>query len=133
MDPLNGLTPGVNDGTGDDPDLDGTVNLLEYVLGGDPTGGGPVLPGTSLTANDQVVTFRRSDLSGIDTTVKVQWTTDPASWLPENEVVIGAASSGIVTVVEDFPSPSLDTVSVAIPRSHAVEGKLFARVIAAFP
>ncbi|MEO5914385.1 MAG: autotransporter-associated beta strand repeat-containing protein [Luteolibacter sp.] len=131
----NGLTAGVNDGTGDDPDGDGIVNLLEYVLGGTPAGEGSanpsILPTASLTPDNFFLTFRRSDLSEIDTVLKVQWSTDLVTWLPANEVVIGPASSGNVTVLEDSPSASLDTVTVAIPRGNG--GKLYARVVASFP
>ena len=107
--------------------------MLEYVLGGDPTGGGPVLPVASLGADALVIAFLRSDLSENDTVVKVQWSTDLVNWLPENEVVIDAASSGIVTVVEGSPTPLLDTVTVAIPHIHAIDGRLYARVVATFP
>ena len=136
-DPANGLTAGVNDGTDDDPDGDGIANLLEYLLGGVPAGAGAadtsILPSQSLTTNDLIFTFRRSDLSESDCTVKVQWSADLATWGAPDEVVIGNGSAGIVTVTEDSPTAALDTVSVAIPRSHAVNGKLFARVLITKP
>jgi len=136
-DPANGLTAGVNDGINDDPDGDGIVNLLEYVLGGIPAGAGAsnlsILPAETLTTTDIVLTFHRSDLSESDSTVKVQWSTDLSTWGAPNEVAIGAGSSGTVTVAEDSPTAALDTVSVAIPRSNAVNGKLFTRVVATQP
>ena len=36
LEPAQGLTAGVNDGPDDDPDHDGIVNLMEFVLGGNP-------------------------------------------------------------------------------------------------
>ena len=47
--------------------------------------------------------------------------------------MIGNGSAGIVAVTEDSPTAALDTVSVAIPRSHAVNGKLFTRVLITKP
>ncbi len=136
-DPANGLTAGINDGINDDPDLDGIVNLLEYVLGGIPAGAGSsdtsILPSQTLTTTDIVLTFQRSDLSESDTTLKVQWSTDPGTWGSPNEVTIGGADLGIVDVTEDSPTAELDTIEVSVPRTHAAGGKLFARVIATQP
>ncbi|MEO5914382.1 MAG: autotransporter-associated beta strand repeat-containing protein [Luteolibacter sp.] len=132
-----GLTAGVNDGVNQDPDFDGIANLLEYVLGGLPIGAGSsntsILPTSSLTTTDLVVSFKRSDLSESDTTLKVQWSTNLGTWGAPDEVTIGATSAGIATVTEDSPSVDLDTVSVAVPRTNAAGGKLFARVIATKP
>jgi autotransporter-associated beta strand protein len=125
------FTAGVNDGPADDPDGDGISNLLEYVLGGIPVGAGAadtsILPVQSLTATDLVLTFRRSDLSEADVTLKVQWSDDLATW--HDFATIGAVDTlPAVDVTEDSPSPELDTVVVSIPRSTAPGGKLFARV-----
>ncbi|MBN8460792.1 MAG: autotransporter-associated beta strand repeat-containing protein [Verrucomicrobia bacterium] len=125
-----GLTVGVNDGANDDPDGDGIANLLEYVLGGHPIGAGAsdtsILPTQALDATNLTLTFERSDLSEIDTTQTIQISTGLGTWT--DFATIGATSSGAVTVTENSPTAELDTVSVAIPRSNAVNGKLFARL-----
>jgi autotransporter-associated beta strand protein len=126
-----GLTTGVNDGATQDPDFDGISNLLEYVLGGLPIGAGssdtstvPIIQ--TLDANNLILTFKRSELSESDTTPTVQISTSLGSWT--DFATIGATSAGAVTVTQDSPNADLDTVSVIIPRSNEVGGKLFVRL-----
>lgn len=125
------FTVGVNDGENDDPDGDGISNLLEYVLGGVPVGAGAgdtsILPTQSLTATDLVFTFRRSDSSETDVTLKVQWSDTLGTW--NDFATIGAGDAlPAVDVTEDSPTAELDTVVVTIPRSTAPGGKLFVRL-----
>ncbi len=121
---------GVNDGPTQDADFDSISNLLEYVLGGIPVGAGSsntaILPTQTLTANDLILTFKRSDLSEADVVLKVRWSTDLVNWT--DFATIGAGDSAGVDVTEDVPTTALDTVVVTIPRSLAPGGKIFARV-----
>lgn len=128
----SGLTIGVNDGPTQDPDNDGIMNLMEYVLGGIPVGAGSadmsILPTQALDATNLVLTFHRSDLAENDTTVKVQWSNDLATW--NDFVTLGAGDAlPAVDVTEDVPSAALDTVVVTIPRSgREAGGKLYGRI-----
>ncbi|GAA5123885.1 autotransporter-associated beta strand repeat-containing protein [Luteolibacter yonseiensis] len=127
----SGYGLGANSEQGD-PDNDGIRNLMEYVLGGIPSGAGAantsVLPTQSLNATNLVLTFHRSDLSEGDVTVKAQWSNDMVNWT--DFATIGATSSlPAVQVTEDTPSASLDEVIVTIPRAgREANGKLFGRV-----
>lgn len=131
-DPANGLTAGVNDGPLQDPDNDGISNLMEYVLGGIPAGTGAanpsILPDQTLDATDLILTFTRSDLSESDTTLKVQWSTDLATWT--DFVTVGASDDlPAVDVTESVDPSTVDTVTARIPRSgHESGGKLYARL-----
>ena len=125
---------GANTGPGDDFDNDGIDNLLEFVLGGDPTisesGIAPCLLSADGSGFD--VTFQRSDLSLSSVTVTIQLSDDLTFSTPENDIVIGevtdagpiAPSNASFTVVDggDF-----DTITVTIPNAGA---KNFARVVA---
>ena len=124
---------GVNDGADQDPDGDGIANLLEYVLGGIPVGpeasNTSILPAQALTTDDLTLTFRRSDASETDVTLKVQWSADMSTW--HDFATIGPVSSlPAVNVTEDSPSGDIDTVVVSVPKSNAMDGKLFVRLIA---
>ncbi len=123
IDPANGLTAGVNDGAAQDPDQDGISNLLEYALGGAPLGSSQsILPQGAVTGGNLVFTFKRSDASEIDTTQVVQYGSDLAGWADVN---IGAASAGVVTIVENADAE--DDVTVTIPMG--ANTKLFARLV----
>ena len=112
----------------EDPDNDGINNLMEYVLGGIPTGPGAgntsILPTPSLQANHLVFTYERPFASRSDTTQVVQTSTNLTTWT--NFATVGATSAGAVTIAPE--SGDMDSVSVAIPRGNAVAGKLFARL-----
>lgn len=126
-DPANGLTPGVDDGPAHDPDADGLCNLLEYVLGGQPTlpDRAHAAPSCALDAlGNLVVTFTRSDLSETDTTQVLQSGTDLAGW---TDIPIHPPPAGPgVAITEDTPTPGLDTVTVTLPSGDATT--LFARL-----
>lgn len=106
-----------------DPDGDGTPNILEFVLGGDPLASDrSIMPIETLTADSLVFTFSRSDASEQEVSLGFQYGADLDGW---TDVLIGATSSGVVTIVENGDAP--DTVTITSPLSNAVGGKLFGR------
>jgi VCBS repeat-containing protein len=122
---------------GDDPDHDGISNAVEFVIGGDPKNRSDVdlLPTISLvnadpdnnTTNEDYLlfTYRRTDLAKNDdkTTINVDW----------NTILIGSwthaqGTAGVVSIETNDIEPGIDLVKVYIPKSLAVNGKLFARL-----
>jgi hypothetical protein len=121
----------------DDGDNDGLNNLLEFVLGGNPTTNDspsvrPVV--TSASGSDLVVTFKRSDVSELQpVAVKVQISADLATWNPSDDIIIGPISNagpiggtGASYTVTNISG--MDTIVVTIPKAAAV--RKFARVVA---
>ncbi len=106
-----GLTAGVNDGPLDDPDFDGIVNLMEFVLNSNPMVPSPgQLPvGTAPSAGSWHFEYHRNKESVPGVTQIVEYTTDFATW---TQVAIPATTAGTVTVT---PGTNTDHVSVAIP------------------
>ena len=106
-----------------DPDRDGITHLMEYVL----AGGDPVVPSLSIlptiaTVGDNLVlSYTRNDESEADTTQIGQWTTDLTIW---NDVTP-------VAVDENGALP--DDMTVTVPKSNAVNGKLFLRLKVTMP
>ncbi len=104
------------------PDADGRANLLEYVLGGSALSADPAFdPTLTLSGDNLVYTFTRSDRSEADTTLVVQYGDSlltAGTWTP---VPIAATSTTtgevIVTIAENATAP--DTVAVTIPRGTA--------------
>jgi autotransporter-associated beta strand protein len=119
---------------GDDQEGDGLANLLEFVLGGDPTISQPdIAPKAVSSGTNLVITFKRSDESELDPAVaaRVQVTADLAAWNPADDIVIGATNGSgpngaSYTVSENGLAP--DDITVTIPKGS--NAKLFARVIA---
>jgi hypothetical protein len=111
-DPEQGLTAGVNDGPLDDPEFDGIVNLLEFVLFGDPLVPSPeILPAMSASGDGTwIFEYERSNLSEPPATTQVvEYGSDLENW---TELAIPLSSDGIVTIT---PGSESDHVSVAIP------------------
>jgi len=121
-----GLTVGVNDGPTQDPDNDGIANALEFLLGGNPLASDlSILPHQTLSATNFIFTFNRDVASEAEMTATFQYGSSMTGW---TDVAIGAdtASSGPeVSITNGTP---LDIVTVTIPRTSAVGGKMFGRL-----
>ena len=105
------------------------ANLIAWVLGAaDPDEDAlGLLPTLDNTHPDHFVfAFDRSDAAGNDsnTTIEIQYTSDlDGGWTTAEHGV-----NGIVIDDSSVPAVGLRTVVTTIPKSLAVEGKLFARV-----
>jgi fibronectin-binding autotransporter adhesin len=113
-----------------DPDKDGIVNLTEFYLDGNPLASDlAILPAGNVDANYLTLTFnRRDDAEASMASQMVQYGTTLGSWV---DATITAATSTnpngvIVTVVEN--DAASDAITVQIPRTLAVGGKLFGRL-----
>ena len=119
-----------------DYDNDGLDNGLEWILGGNPTTSSTTkAPMASRNlAGDLVLTFTREETSISESTLKVLIGTDLTTW--PKEATVGATTSGpdangVTVSINDATTP--DTVTVTIPATNAVSGKIFARVKATKP
>ena len=108
-----------------DPDGDGIANLMEYVL----AGGNPVVPSLSIlptvasVGDDLVLSYTRNDESEADTTQVGQWTTDLTT----------GVWTDVTPVVVNENGPLADDMTVTVPKSNAVNGKLFLRLKSTMP
>ena len=131
--PAFGLIPGVNDGFTQDADSDGTPNGLEWILGGNPSlnDAASLVTTTHPPGGGLVITFTREPESIGAADLAVEYDADLVA--PWNAVAIGASSSGPdangVTVDIDTNSTP-HQVTVTIPFSNAVNGRLFSRLAA---
>ena len=105
-----------------DADGDGTTNLMEFLLGGSPVvSSQSILPTLATVGSDAVLSFTRSDESESVTTQVGQWSTNLTGWTDVTPVLVnenGAAA---------------DTMSITVPMSNAVNGKLFLRLSVEMP
>jgi autotransporter-associated beta strand protein len=107
---------------GSDPDSDGITNLMEFVLGGSPVvSSQSILPTLATVGADLVLSYTRSDESESVTTQVGQWSTDLTNW---NDVTP-------VLVNENDALP--DDMSVTVPKSNEVNGRLFLRLSVEMP
>lgn len=114
-----------NNGLDDDPDLDGTPNILEFVTGHSPLAFDSSIFNSAFLSEDSYdIEFNRSDASEAVTGLVLQYGSDLVGW---TDILIGAETSADVTVEED--DTSLDTISISLDHPLAVEGKLFVRLL----
>jgi hypothetical protein len=107
---------------GADPDSDGITNLMEFVHGGSPVvSSQSILPTVATVGADLVLSYTRSDDSESVTTQVGQWSTDLMNW---NDVAP-------VLVNENGVLP--DDMTVTVPKSNQVNGKLFLRLSGEMP
>jgi autotransporter-associated beta strand protein len=104
-----------------DPDGDGIQNLIEFVLGTDPTAASSGLPAATLDGTDLVFSFTRSDAAEY-LNPAAEYSVNLQEWLP---------AAAPVTVSENGADP--DTVEVRVPLSLAVNGRLFVRLAVTLP
>jgi len=109
---------GLTDSTpGGDPDGDGIKNLLEYVLGGDPrVSSSSIVPAQAVVGSNLVLSYKRNDDSKNDTTQIGQWSTDLSTWHDVTPFM----------VADNGTAP--DDMTITVPTSFAVGGKLFVRL-----
>ncbi|MES2477145.1 MAG: autotransporter-associated beta strand repeat-containing protein [Verrucomicrobiota bacterium] len=118
---------GSNNGENQDPNNNGILNLMEYVLNGDPKNAeapSAVLPTLNTSGANLVFTYSRLDASLADTVQTFQYGSDlSGAWtniiVPTASGSVGAAT---VTVTDGTPT---DTVQISVPKSGA---KMFGRL-----
>lgn len=134
---LKGLdgTAGKENGLNDDPEKDGINNLLEFYFDGDPLANSvsPLPVADYSDVNYLKLTFKRRDDAEADITgQQLQFGTDLSGWVnaaitaADFTYTSGPANGVIITVLENGTAP--DDVTISIPRSYQVGGKLFGRV-----
>jgi autotransporter-associated beta strand protein len=118
-----------------DPDNDGMVNSLEFVLGGNPRASDAALVAVAANATSITLSFTRSDASELQPiTLSAQVSDDPDTWNPANDIIIGAAdgsgpNGATYTVAENAGDP--DSIVVSIPMNGA--SRKFVRLKAVMP
>lgn len=117
-----GLHPVSDSSPEGDPDHDGITNLMEYVLGGDPSASSSgILPEAQLTGKQLVFTFHRRTSSANDTTQVFQYGTNLADWMD-----LPVFQSEFVSISESITEPGMDKVIITIPTQElpAMFGRL---------
>ncbi|MEI6656024.1 MAG: autotransporter-associated beta strand repeat-containing protein, partial [Verrucomicrobiota bacterium] len=123
-----------------DPDHDGMLNALEFVLGGEPNRANPgsnssnLLPVVSQSGGNLFFTFHRKNLSEGAATVTFQWSTD-LSFPSANNVPVGVGNSSTngVDVVVSVLDAATDTIVISVPVAKAAGGRLFGRLAVTVP
>ena len=105
-----------------DPDGDGIINLMEFVIGGSPViSSQSILPTLANVGSDLVLSYTRSDESESVTTQVGQWSTDLTGW------------TNVTPVLVNENGAAADAMSITVPKSNAVNGKLFLRLSVEMP
>ena len=122
-------------GADTDSDNDGIPNGIEFVIGGIPSGPGSNsnhrLPTITIDGNYLNFTFRRTDASASYDPL-VEYGSTLTGWL-DAEAGEPVLTPVIINEVNDGFDEGVDSVEVRIPRSLAVDDKLFARLKVTIP
>ncbi|WP_193212591.1 beta strand repeat-containing protein [Luteolibacter marinus] len=127
----NGLdgSPGKDPAFDADPENDGVANGLEWILGGNPLGqdGASLVQAQGDAATGITLTFTRDEASLGSVDLSVEYGGDLENWgSAPVEQFSGSYADGIDITIDDFAAP--DDVTVTIPASNAIDGRLFARL-----
>lgn len=124
-----------------DPDQDGVANVFEFIFGGEPNPANPGANSTSLLptaalvgTGDIVFTFKRMINVVGGSSLFFQWSND-LNFSPGNTITIGATSSssnGITSTITPHDAAT-DNITITVPASKAIGGKLFGRLQATTP
>jgi autotransporter-associated beta strand protein len=107
---------------GADPDSDGITNLMEFVLGGSPVvSSQSILPTLATVGSNVVLSYTRSDESESVTTQVGQWSTNLTGW------------TNVTPVLVNENGAAADTMIITMPKSNAMNGKLFLRLSVEMP
>ena len=112
-----------------DPDNDGFNNLAEFVLNGNPGVSSQALaPTLDASGSNFVFSFTRRDDSESEAPVVFQYGSDLATW---TDVAVGATigTVGAATIGVIEGDAVTDAITVSIPKTVAVGGKLFGRIM----
>ncbi len=116
-------------GPTDDPDGDGLSNVVENVLGADPTIFSAGL--TQISSTGSVLKFRHDQSNTIasDVTKTYQWSTNLAEWKATNETNTGGTTATIAeSIFINNPAPINDVIEVTVTVTGGPATKVFARL-----
>ena len=111
-----------------DPDNDGIVALIEYVLNGSPTGDDQaILPQANIENGNFVFDFHRLVSSSFDTVQVFQYSTslEANDW---TDIPITSANTGQVSLSSVADNDELEAVSITIDAATGNQQKLFGRL-----
>lgn len=127
-------SPGKDPAFDSDPEGDGLANGLEWILGGDPLAedGASLVTMTGDGNTGLTLSFNRDEASIGAANLIVQWSADLGTWTDVPvEQAGGSYPNGVTVTVDEIPAP--DAVTVFIPASNGLDGRLFARLKAIAP
>ncbi len=111
-----------------DSDNDNFTNLVEFVFNGNPgVSSQAVTPTLNASGANFVFDFTRRDDSKTEASVTFQYSSNLVGW---TNLAIPAVTgpSGAATVTVNPGDAVTDTISIALPKTEAVGGKLFGRL-----
>lgn len=127
---ISGFSVGGQTAANDDFDKDNLGNVVENVLGANPSVYSNGLTEISATAGSFKFRHNQSNTIATDVTKTYQWSTDLVNWAASGASIGGTtATIGAITVT-DVVAPGNDVIEVTVTVTAGMPNKVFGRLVA---
>ncbi len=127
---ISGFSVGGQTAANDDFDNDNLDNVVENVLGANPSVYSNGLTQVSATASSFKFRHDQSNTIATDVTKSYQWSTDLVNWAASGASIGGTTATIGTTTITDVAAPSNDVIEVTVTVTAGPATKVFGRLVA---
>ncbi len=127
---ISGFSVGGQIGANDDFDNDDLDNVVENVLGSNPSVYSNGLTQISATSSSFKFRHEQSNSVATDVTKTYQWSTDLVNWATSGASLGGTTATIGTTTITDVLAPGNDVIEVTVTVTAGTPAKVFGRLVA---
>jgi hypothetical protein len=127
---ISGFSVGGQTGANDDFDNDNLDNVVENVLGSNPSVYSNGLTQVSATSSSFKFRHDQSNTIASDVTKTYQWSTDLVNWAASGASLGGTTATISQSTITDVVAPGNDVIEVTVTVTAGTPSKVFGRLVA---